>query len=88
MSVTKEFKFRERLTAQFRAEVFNILNRVNFANVFGGPGGSNTFTDPSANSGFAGPFGFQPETPDVASSNPVLGTGGPRAIQFGLKLLF
>ncbi len=88
LSLTKEFKFRERLTAQFRAEVFNILNRVNFANVYGGPGGSNAFTDPSANSGFSGPFGFQPATPDVASSNPVLGTGGPRAIQLGLKLLF
>ena len=88
LSVTKEFKFRERLTAQFRAEFFNILNRVNFANVFGGPGGSNAFTDPSANGGFSGPFGFQPATPDVASSNPVLGNGGPRAIQLGLKLIF
>jgi hypothetical protein len=88
LSVTKEFKFKERLTAQFRAEAFNILNRVNFANVFGGPGGSNANTDPSANAGFAGPFGFTPFTPDVLSSNPVLGQGGPRALQLGLKLIF
>lgn len=88
LSVTKEFKFKERLTAQFRAEVFNILNRVNFANVYGGPGGSNLNTDPSANSAFVGPFGFAPFTPDLLSSNPVLGQGGPRSIQLGLKLIF
>jgi hypothetical protein len=52
--------------------------------VRGGPGGGGTFTDPTANA----PFGFRNETPDVTSSNPVLGSGGPRAIQLGLKLIF
>lgn len=88
LSITKEFKFRERLTAQFRAEAFNILNRVNFSNVFGGPGGDNTYSDPSAAAGFALPFGFRPQTPDITSSNPTLGEGGPRALQLGLKLIF
>lgn len=91
LSITKEFKFRERLTVQFRAEAFNILNRVNFANVFGGPGGDNSYSDPSADAptpGSLGAFGFRPQTPDQTSSNPVLGTGGPRSIQLGLKLLF
>ena len=87
LSVTKEFKFHERLTAQFRAEAFNILNRVNFSNVFGGPGGDNTYTDPSATAGTL-PFGFRPQTPDITSSNPTLGQGGPRALQLGLKLIF
>jgi hypothetical protein len=86
LSVTKEFKIRERLTAQFRAEGFNILNRVNFSNVFGGPGGDNTYTDPTAGAGAS--FGFRPQTPDITSSNPTLGQGGPRAFQLGLKLIF
>jgi hypothetical protein len=85
-SVTKTWTFRERYKAQFRAEFFNVLNHPNISNPFGGPGGDNTFTDPSATAG-AG-FGFRPETPDVTSSNPVLGSGGPRAIQLGLKLIF
>ena len=85
-SVTKEMKFRERLTAQFRAEFFNVINHPNIANPFGGPGGSNMFTDPSGTAGVD--FGFQPFTPDVVISNPVLGSGGPRAIQLGLKLIF
>ena len=86
LSVTKAFKFRERLTAQFRAEFFNVFNHVNIANPYGGPGGGNGFTDPSGTGG-AG-FGFQNSTPDVISSNAVLGSGGPRAIQLGLKIIF
>jgi len=86
LSVTKMWKFKERLTAQFRAEFFNVLNHPNISNPFGGAGGDNTYTDPSGTAGQS--FGFRPETPDVTSSNPVLGSGGPRAIQLGLKLIF
>ncbi len=86
LSVTKRMQIKERLTAQFRAEFFNVLNHPNFANVYGGPGGDNTYTDPSADAGVS--FGFRPATPDVLSSNPILGSGGPRAIQLGLKLTF
>src|SRR2546426_4876502 len=70
LSVTKAWKFRERVTTQFRAEFFNVLNHPNISNPFGGPGGDNSFTDPSAAAGSS--FGFRPETPDVTSSNPVL----------------
>jgi len=86
LSVTKQWKFGERWTAQFRAEAFNLFNHVNISNPFGGPGGDNSFTDPSGTAG-AG-FGFRNETPDITSSNAVLGSGGPRAIQLGLKLIF
>ncbi|MBV8846091.1 MAG: TonB-dependent receptor [Bryobacterales bacterium] len=86
LSVTKVWKYKERLTAQFRAEFFNVLNHPNISNPFGGAGGDNTYTDPSGTGGAS--FGFRPETPDVTSSNPVLGSGGPRAIQLGLKLIF
>jgi hypothetical protein len=84
LSVTKTWTWRERFKAQFRAEFFNVLNHPNISNPFGGPGGDNTFTDPTANN----PFGFRAETPDVTSSNTVLGSGGPRAIQLGLKIIF
>jgi hypothetical protein len=84
MSVTKSFKFKERLTAQFRAEFFNLLNGVTFANPYGGQGGGAATNDPSIGAGFA----CGCVTADVGGSNPVLGSGGPRAIQLGLKLLF
>jgi hypothetical protein len=71
-SVSKIWKMKERYSAQFRLEFFNVLNHTNF----GAPG-----TDPSKSS-----FGFSTATPD--SGNAVLGSGGPRHIQFGLKLAF
>jgi hypothetical protein len=86
VGIDKNFRLWERSNLQFRAEFFNIFNHPNLSNVFGGPGGDNTFTDPSADAGAS--FGFRPQTPDVTSSNPVLGSGGPRAIQLGLKLIF
>jgi len=85
LSVSKSWKFYEKLTMQFRAEMFNITNHPNFANPFGGATGQGVgaTADPSA-----GPFGCSCSTPDTASVNPVLGSGGARAIQFGLKFLF
>lgn len=85
LSVSKNWKFYEKLTLQFRAEMFNITNHPNFANPWGGTSGfgAGVTADPSV-----GPFGCGCATPDVAAVNPVLGSGGARAIQFGLKLLF
>ena len=82
LSVMKDWKFRERLTAQFRAEFFNVLNHPNFANPFG-PAGAG-FNDASAGSN----FGCGCLTPDQAAPNPVLGSGGARSVQLGLKLIF
>jgi len=76
-SLFKNWKVKERLTAQFRAEFFNILNHTILAN----PGVS-SLNDPS------GQVLCGCETPDQAATNPILGTGGARAIQLGLKLLF
>jgi hypothetical protein len=84
LSVTKNWIFRERLTTQFRAEFFNILNRSIFTNP-NGPAGAG-FADPSG--GFTTNFGCGCNTPDQASPNPVLGTGGSRSIQLGLKLIW
>jgi hypothetical protein len=85
-SVAKNWKFTESFRAQFRAEFFNILNHPNFANPFGGQNGFGTggFNDPSVHA----LFGCGCATPDRAAANPVIGSGGSRAIQFGLKLIF
>ena len=70
-------------------EFFNLLNHVNFVNPFGGPGGSGT-----ANVSILRQAGrshwawLRPNTPDAASSNPILGSGGNRDMQLGLKLIF
>ena len=81
-SLAKNWHFGERFRAQFRAEFFNIFNHPNFANPYGGQNGYG-FNDPSA-----GGFGCGCATPDVAAANPAVGSGGPRSVQLGLKLIF
>jgi hypothetical protein len=88
VSITKAFKFKERLTAQFRGEFFNVLNRPNFVNPQGGPGGGGATLDPSGAGSTGNGLAYVTNTPDIASSNPVLGSGGARAIQAGMKLIF
>ena len=73
-SVLKLWKLKERYSAEFRVEFFNLFNRADFA--------APATTNPSSGSG----FGTAQATPD--SANPVLGSGGPRHIQFGLKLTY
>jgi hypothetical protein len=82
MSVQKDWKFKERLTAQFRAEFFNVLNHPVFGQIDQGHLNHN---DPSS---MGSPFGAANETPDQAAGNPVLGSGSNRDIQLGLKLIF
>jgi hypothetical protein len=82
LSIAKNWHFGERFHAQFRAEFFNILNHPNFANPYGGQNGYG-LNDPSVQ-----PFGCGCATPDVAAANPVIGSGGSRAVQLGLKLAF
>jgi hypothetical protein len=81
-SIAKNWHFGERFHAQFRAEFFNIFNHPNFANPYGGQNGFG-LNDPSVQ-----PFGCGCATPDVAAANPVIGSGGSRAVQLGLKLAF
>jgi hypothetical protein len=81
-SIAKNWHFTEQFRAQFRAEFFNIFNHPNLANPYGGQNGFG-FNDPSVQ-----PFGCGCATPDVAAANPVIGSGGSRAVQLGLKLIF
>jgi hypothetical protein len=74
-SVIKVFKFRERFTLEARGEVFNILNHPNFA-------------DPVNDVSDGVGLGLAQFTPDIAASNPVIGSGGSRHIQIGAKIIW
>ena len=66
--------FHERFGLQLRGEFFNVLNHPNF----------DVFTmnnDLFSNS----TVGTVVATPDVAASNPVIGSGGSRHIQLGAR---
>jgi Carboxypeptidase regulatory-like domain/TonB dependent receptor len=79
VSLVKTWRVTERVNVQFRSEFFNVLNHPNFANP------AILFNN---DLGFLDTFGLSSATPDVAGANPVIGTGGPRNIQFGLKVRF
>jgi hypothetical protein len=74
MSLAKTFEITERLSLQLRGEFFNIFNHPNFAGI-------------SANLESRA-VGIPAYTPDVAASNPVVGSGGSRHIQLGVKIVF
>jgi hypothetical protein len=76
-SVIKNFKFGERFKLEARCEVFNILNHPNFAD-----------PDHDLSDGSAGTVGVAQFTPDIDASNPVIGSGGSRHIQIGVKVLW
>jgi hypothetical protein len=76
LAIRRDFPIHERLKVQFRAEAFNIFNHPNFGTVDANIGDS-TFGQPTAT---------------LASSlgvlNPLYQMGGPRSMQFALKLIF
>jgi hypothetical protein len=89
-AVHRDFPLRESLKLQFRAEMFNVLNHPNF-----GPPGGSFLSAPNG-----GPCcGFGVSTQMLGQSlgggnvgggglNPLYQIGGPRSVQFALKLLF
>ena len=90
-NLNKTTKINERLSIQFRWEVFNLLNHPNFNPIPGNttfssftPAGTGTcVTSPGC-----GPFLKVTQTPDIAAGNPFLSSGGPRAMQLGVKIIF
>jgi hypothetical protein len=78
-SLVKTWKATEQVSVQLRAEFFNVLNHPNFANP------AILFNN---DLGILDTFGLSSATPDVAGANPVIGSGGPRNIQLGLKIRF
>lgn len=88
-SIFKTTPFNERVSLQFRAEIFNLFNHPNFASpLLPGFSADASFNgiDPVTGRG----IGFLPiiVTPDVGIGNPFLGGGGSRNIQFAMKLAF
>jgi hypothetical protein len=85
LAVRREFPIHESLKLQFRAEAFNIFNHPNFGAITsdcGGTAGTPGCTTPQ----------FGQATATLASSlgvlSPLYQQGGPRTIQFALKLIF
>jgi hypothetical protein len=78
-SIVKTTKLTERVSLQLRGEFFNFLNHPHFANP-----NAEFLIDPSDPT----TFGRIVATPDIAAANPVIGTGGPRNIQLGVKFRF
>jgi hypothetical protein len=77
-SITKMWKFNERVQMQLRGEFFNILNHPNF-----------DVTSMNTDLSVPASVGTVIYTPDLGSaSNPVLGSGGSRHIQVGAKFIW
>jgi hypothetical protein len=87
-SVFKNFKFKERYNATFRAEVFNLFNHPIISNPYGASNGYGGASGGSNDMGTASTFGCGCATPDVAAGNPLVGSGSSRVLQLGLKILF
>jgi hypothetical protein len=89
MSAMKNFPITERVTVQFRADIFNIFNHPNFTNPDGGictsvsPASGSTPAQCASNSN----FGRVGET--IASANGTqIGGGTARQAQFSLRFIF
>jgi len=77
MSVGRKFALTERLSLQFRADAFNLLNHPNF-------------TNPLAYIGFGVAFlqSFTTLNNGLGGLNPLFQVGGPRSFQLSLRLTF
>jgi hypothetical protein len=72
-SLLKDWKLKERYTIEFRGELFNVINRTEYAVPF------TSLLTPAT-------FGLSEGTPNY--NNPINGNGGPRTLQLGLKFIF
>jgi hypothetical protein len=83
-SLFKNFRFKERMNAEFRVEIFNVFNHPTVSNPWGSQNGWAGGTD----LGTSTTFGCGCSTSDVAAGNPLIGSGGNRDIQLGFKFTF
>jgi hypothetical protein len=83
LAVRRQFSLTEHFNIQFRTEFFNILNHPNFADPNGALSTASTFGVASSMLGRSlGVGGLQ------GGFNPLYQIGGPRSMQFSLKLVF
>jgi hypothetical protein len=76
LAVRRDFPIKEKLKVQFRAEAFNVLNQPSFGSI------NPNFGSPT----FGQATGTLASAPGVLS--PLYQMGGPRSMQFALKLVF
>jgi hypothetical protein len=83
LTLRRQFNLREHLNLQFRADFFNIFNRPNFGNPV------QSLTDLSNFGKSTIMFGRSLGKGDANGGfNPLYQSGGPRSLQFSLKLQF
>jgi hypothetical protein len=95
MALHRQFNFNERVNLQLRAEAFNLLNHPNFddpvatlAALGAAPGGSAAFMlDPYFGRSLSA-RGGNAWTGEADGNGPLYSAGGPRTIQFSIKLSF
>jgi hypothetical protein len=76
LTLMKNTKINERVSFELRWEVYNVLNRANFALAS---------IDNTVGSSLIGNLS---QTPDVSAGNPVIAQGGPRNMNLSLKFVF
>jgi len=84
-AAVKNTAITERVSLQFRAEMFNLFNRVNLP--IPGSGSPSSTTPPSTRLNTSS-FGRITATTGVFNGAPGIGAGEPFNIQLGLKLIF
>jgi hypothetical protein len=86
-AVRREFPIFDRFKLQFRAEAFNVLNHPNFGTI-----DENYCSPDPASPNHSSGCTFGQATGTLASTlgvlSPIYQTGGPRSMQFALKLIF
>jgi hypothetical protein len=80
----KKFQMGERVSAEFRGEIFNILNRSQYANPTSDFTGIATATTPAALQAAQASFANTTSTINTSAT----GSGTPRRIQFALRITY
>jgi hypothetical protein len=87
-AVHREFLIHESLKVQFRAEMFNVLNHPNFGPPVGDLGSPSAINPQFGQSTQMLGRSLAGGNLGSGAFDPLYQLGGPRSIQFGLKLLF
>ena len=74
-NILKQFHLTGGRRVEARWEIFNLLNRVNLGLL-------------QSTNVRSGVFNTIASTPDVDAGNPVIAQGGPRAMQWAVKIIF